>query len=59
MAPHLYAEILRKKETKTVNWVGLNSSEIEKKEGKDGKFHCSRKRRAKMERADSADNKAG
>ena len=30
MEPHLYAELLRMKETKTVKWVGLNNSEIEK-----------------------------
>ena len=27
MEPHLYAELLRMKETKTNKWVGLNSSE--------------------------------
>ena len=30
MEPHLYADLLRMKETKTVKWVGLNRSEIEK-----------------------------
>ena len=30
MEPHLYAELLRMKETKTVKWVGLKNSEIEK-----------------------------
>ena len=30
MEPHLYAELLRITETKTVKWVGLNSSKNEK-----------------------------
>ena len=38
MEPHLYAELLRMKETKTVKWVGLNSSEIEKWRKKMEKF---------------------